>query len=105
MKIIAPAFAALCLMTTNAYCQELTREQTLTEVSRRIAEINKTMPSQTEYATGKTGFIQDRIDEALKQVAELRDYLSTNKYVRVSGASVSIPPSISVELTFPEPDK
>ncbi len=103
MKIIAPTIVALCLMTVSSFAQ--TREETLQRVSAAIAKINETMPSQQEYATAKTGYIEDKVNEALKMVLDLRDSLSGNPYVRVSSVSVGLPIGVSVELSFPESDK
>ncbi|MBB2973960.1 hypothetical protein [Mesorhizobium sp. RMAD-H1] len=102
------AFSILiAMLATSAHAAPLTREETFQLLSRELAKIEENSSEVQRYSTmpAYTSLVKDKIQEAMKIAISLRDTLSGNPYVRVSGVSVTIPWGITLELTFPEPEK
>lgn len=96
--------AVLCIAAFGAQAQTLTRAETIADVSAKIGEIQaSTTMAYAQYQTGQVeaSIISVAVKRALTMAMELRDELSTNPYIRVSGVSVGFPAGVSVELEFP----
>lgn len=101
---LAALTAALCIAAFGAQAQTMTREQTISDVSAKIGEIQaSTTVAYAQYQTGQVqaSIISEAVKRALTMAMALRDELSSNPYIRVSGVSVGFPAGVSVELEFP----
>jgi hypothetical protein len=106
MKQVVVAILLMCAFTCAGHAQERTKEETLALVSERMASIQKDSSTfQQTYANYDTGTITRKLNEIVKMVSDLRDELSGNPYVRVSSFNVGLPFGVSVEFSFPPPEK
>lgn len=97
--------AAILSIATHAHAQQPTREQTVAEVSKRLAEIQALYPPPSAIAQMNvvpTFEIQQRLDKALERATALRDWLRDNPYMRVTGFSVNIPWGMTVNVELKE---
>jgi hypothetical protein len=81
----------------TAHAQQMTKEETLKELSSQLAKIQERLTQQT---MARPASYQSAIEEAIKQASAVRDYFADNRYIKVTGFSVGIPPSISVNVDF-----
>jgi len=81
-----------------------TKEETFTYLSGELAEIQQDAQA-LQTLSAESSFLQDRIDDLLKKADSVRDDLSSNPYVRVSGFSVTIPWGVTFEFSFPEDER
>ncbi|MER9222994.1 hypothetical protein NKI48_29695 [Mesorhizobium sp. M0644] len=104
-NIIVSAIALIAFSGTTAAQPMMSREETLAYVSKQLAEIQGDAKQLQTYTTIEKSALQERIDEILRKAVELRDVLSTNHYVQVTGFSVTIPWGVTFEFAFPTPSE
>lgn len=87
-------------LSTPQDWSDLTKAATIEAVSDALAEINKpfAITNGTGYPVGYWG-MEQTINDAIIQMVNLRDTLSSNPYVRVSSFTVGFPWGVSVEFS------
>jgi hypothetical protein len=104
---LAAIIVALCIAASVANAQTMTREQTIEYVSKTLADIQYDAANEIAIATkssntpGDTA-IQPAISDILETIADLRERLDGNPYLRVTGYSVTVPFRVHVNFEFPD---
>lgn len=98
------SLALFIIFTESAFGQsEMTREETFAYVGKNLAEFGEEAQAfQAKFATADKGYLEQKFEEWVGEAEELRRSLTTNKYVRVSGFSITIPWGVTFEFEFPE---
>ena len=92
--------AIICLLTLTSAQMSFaqTRDETLKMISDTIADANETR--EVMQGAYPASVVSERIEDSLKKIADLRDRLESNPYVRVISFTVSIPFGLSIDLEF-----
>lgn len=99
MRALATFISIGMLMSSTSivYAQHMSREETLKELSIQLAKIQEKL---NQRSTTQPASFQSAIEDAIKQASAVRDYFANNQYIKITGFSVSVPPSISVNVDF-----
>ncbi|NGO55559.1 hypothetical protein [Allomesorhizobium camelthorni] len=75
----------------------------MTYVSQELAAIQADALELQKYASADKSALQERINDIPRRAVEVRDVLSTNPHVQVTGLSVTNPWGVTFEFAFPTP--
>ena len=100
MKIVAAAVVAFLLMTAQGFCQtaQPSREETFQLISEVVADVNRSVFSDPKLA--QSAEFRAQLQDALRRLADLKDWLKTNPYVQLAGFSIGTG-GVTIDFVFP----
>lgn len=98
MRLILAAAALVSLTTSSLAMTD--REIANDAISSALEEIDDMTPSQLEWQAMSHVQYERRVQSITQRIEGLRDFLSDNGYVRVSGFSLGVPLGASISFEF-----